>query len=127
MLQHWEEQNWKLPCQQQDTVGKIFRNPCRVQNLAGASDRCGAEVQEGVAKCQAPTVRNPMAVKVRELCPQGEPEEQLSLVTHQLPTHVWHPHHEKLVRRWLESLSCQALCSGEHWKTCLLCWAVVCS
>lgn len=101
---YWEGQNWKLPCQQQDTVGTIFRNPCKVQNLAVACDRCGTEVQEGIAKYQALTVRNPMAVKVRELCPQGGPEEQLSLVTHQLPTNVWHSHYGKLVRRWLESL-----------------------
>lgn len=130
---HWEGQNWKLPCQRQDTVGTIFSNPYEVQNLAVACDRCGTEVQEGVAKCQAPTVRNPMAVKVREPCPQGGPKEQLSLATHQLPTHVWHSHYGKLVQEvaqipgFLLVLSCQALYSGEHWKTCLLCWAVVCS
>lgn len=69
-----------------------------------ACNRCGTEVQEGVAKCQALTVRTPMALKVREPCLQGGPKEQLSLATHQLPTHVWHSHRGKLVGRWLESL-----------------------
>lgn len=51
-------------------------------------------------------MRNPMAVKVREPCPQGGPREQLSLATHQLPTHVWHSHYGKWEwsGRWLKSL-----------------------
>ena len=90
-------------------------------------------MQEGVAKWQPPTASNPRDCVGKEAVSSGRLLGAV-LSCHTLAANLclafplWKASREVArIPRFLLVLSCQALCSGEDWKTCLLCWAVVCS
>lgn len=112
-------------------VGTIYGNPCEAQNSAVACGRYRTEVLEGLGKWQPPTASNPHD------CVGEEAVSSARLVGAVLSCHtpaanpclaflLWKASWEVArILGFLLVLSCQALCPGKQWKTCLLCCVVV--